>query len=416
MTKFLIVDDSASLRTLLKKRLIQHWADAEIDTYDPSKSGIPAKNFIWEQYDLVFLDYDLGLDRYTGLNLLAQIKSTKHSPAVIMLTGQGNENIAADAIKAGADDYLIKYDVVTDTLFEMTQEILSARTSVHHSITDNHSAAGGKTGGNKNPDNWDIPGYRCLSEIANAASVTLLAERLGDRKLIVLKIHPLQESKTQSVQLKRFVRELNTLSELDHPNVIKVLDHGVTENYLFYAMEYFPLGDLGKYIKKNSIPMNQAVTFTKQIALGLQALHQKDIIHRDVKPSNILFKNDNTLIVADLGIAKDLSCSEALTVKGEILGTPNYMSPEQFNSDFLDARTDIYSLGVMFYELLTGKLPFTGNTIMAVVYQHIYEEPQKLPDSVSAYQAIIDKVLAKKPADRYQHISQFIAAIDNIIT
>lgn len=416
--RFLIIDDDASLRSLLKKRLLQKWPAAVIDTFDPVKSGVPDKMFPWENYNIVFLDYDLGFDYLTGLDLLVSIKQLDKSPIVIMVTGQDNVDIAVKAIRQGANDYLIKYDVVTDKLFEMIQEALAIGEISQDlkNLATPRQARPAAAPGKKYIQEWQIPGYGCISEIRKGQSTTLLAERLEDRQRVVLKVLTIQDVKSSSVLLKRFALELNILTDLNHPNLIKVLDHGVTQNYAWYAMDYLAQGDLAKRIALGKITPQQAVDYILLIAGGLLALHQKGIVHRDIKPSNVLFQDDGTLVIADLGIAKDLSCNDTLTVQGDVLGTPYYMSIEQINGTPVDRRSDIYSLGIVFYELLTGVRPFTGDSIMEVMYKHASKQPAPLPAAVKVWQPIIEKMLTKNLADRYQDLEQFIAAVKDIKT
>jgi serine/threonine-protein kinase PpkA len=408
--RFLIIDDDASVRALLKKRLVQKWPAAVIEVYDPLKSGAPATDFPWENYNLVFLDYDLGLDNLTGLDLLTRIKQQHNSPFVIMVTGHDSVDIAVKAIRLGANDYLIKYDVVTDKLFEMidqalasgeiSQDLKNIATSAHINSGQNHLL--------------QIPGYTCLSEIRKGQSTTLLAERNEDKQRVVLKVLTIQEAKSSAVLLKRFAQELNILADIDHPNIIKVLDHGVTSQYAWYATEFMTRGDLARRISQDKLTQTQVQNFIIQIADGLLVLHKKGIVHRDIKPSNVLFKDQDTLVIADLGIAKDLSCDEAFTIQGDVLGTPYYMSLEQINGTPIDKRSDIYSLGVLLYELLTGERPFTGESIMEVIYKHTSHKLAPLPEALRHWQPVIDKMLAKKPDDRYQNLEQFIAAAREI--
>lgn len=410
--RFLIIDDDASLRALLKKRLQQKWPVAVIETYDPLKSGIPDTNFPWENYNLVFLDYDLGLDDLTGLDVLTSIKQLDNSPFVIMVTGHDSVDIAVKAIRMGANDYLIKYDVVTEKLFEMIDEALASGKISQNlkKITTSIQIKSGQS------QDWQIPGYTCISEIRKGQSTTLLAERLEDKQRVVLKVLTIEEAKSSAVLLKRFAQELNILAELDHPNLIKVLDHGVTPNYAWYATEFMARGDLAKRIAQEKLNPQQIKNYILLIASGLLALHRKGIVHRDIKPSNILFTDDDTLVIADLGIAKDLSCDDAFTIQGDVLGTPYYMSLEQINGSPVDKRSDIYSLGVVLYELLTGDRPFTGESIMEVIYKHTSHSLAPLPDTVESWQPVIDKMLARNPADRYQDLEQFIAAVNDIKT
>ena len=417
--KFLIIDDSGSLRSLLKKRLLQRWPEAEITGYDPRREGRPGGAFPWGDFDIVFLDYDLSLVGETGIDWLPEMKRSTTPPSVIMVTGRGSENIAVRAIRQGADDYLVKYDVVTDKLYETVAETLSQRQAgrnpeggsppLHRADNDGvwQTTGTGAAASAPDPAHWDIPGYTCIAELARRLSITLLVERLEDGKKLVLKVQNLQED-SPSVLLKRFMQELTILSELDHPHIIKILDRGVTDQYFYYAVDYCPQGDLLDAIRGGGVTPEKARAYILQIASGLAALHRAGIVHRDIKPSNILFADADTLVITDLGIAKDLSCTEALTSHGQVIGTPFYMSPEQINSKEMDHRSDIYSLGILFHELLTGSLPFPGSSIMEVAYKHAYDTPPPLPEGLAIYQPIMGRMLAKAPGDRYQDLEQFI--------
>lgn len=410
--RFLIIDDDASVRTLLKKRLQQKWPAAVIEAYDPVKSGVPAADFPWENYNLVFLDYDLGLDDLTGMDVLASIKQQENAPFVIMVTSHDSVDIAVKAIRQGANDYLIKYDVVTDKLFEMIDQALASgeiSQDLKNIATSAHISSGPS-------QDWQIPGYTCLSEIRKGQSTTLLAERDEDKQRVVLKILTIQDGSSSAVMLKRFAQELNILTEIDHPNLIKVLDHGVTPGYAWYATEFMAKGDLARRIAQEKLAVQQIKNYILLIASGLLALHSKGIVHRDIKPSNILFKDDDTLVIADLGIAKDLSCDEAFTIQGDVLGTPYYMSLEQINGTQVDNRSDIYSLGVVLYELLTGERPFTGSSIMEVIYKHTSRKLPPLPEALKDWQPVVDKMLARDPDDRYQDLEQFIDSVKDIKT
>lgn len=417
---FLIIDDDASVRTLLKKRLLQNWPDASIDILDPSTTSIPDDNFQWKKYTIILLDYDLGIDNLTGLDILSRIKHQKNSPAVIMVTGQGSEDIAIKAIRLGATDYLIKYDVVTERLYNIIEETLEQEGNKTEIKSISNAGRISSVVADKNKksieylNEWKIPGYGCITEITRGYTSTILAENLQMKQKVILKVQKFKHTESASLMIKRFTRELNLLTEINHPNIIKVLDHGITEDCAYYAMEYYPEGDLAHKIKKKNITPREAVDYICQIAKGLNELHLHGIVHRDVKPSNILFKNKETVVIADLGIAKDLSSNEELTVHGEVLGTPYYMSIEQLNSDPVDKRSDIYSLGIMFYELLTYHLPFTGQSIIQVVYKHTYKKIPQLPDTIAVWQPIIEKMAAKKPEDRFQDITQVLDAIESV--
>lgn len=251
-----------------------------------------------------------------------------------------------------------------------------------------------------------------IRQIAQSYTTAVLAERIVDGRPVVIKLQRLKDMNFSALLMERFAQELNILSELNHPNVIKVLDHGVTEACIYYAMEHLSLGDLSQRLKREKATPEEAVSFTLQISSGVMALHEKNIVHRDIKPSNMLFKTEDSLVIADLGIAKDLSLQVGLTEQGEVLGTPYYMSPEQFGDAPVDKRSDIYSLGILFYELLTGAPPFLGDSLMQVLRKHAHEPPPPLPEHLSRWRPVIDKVLSKLPDDRYQNLGEFIDAVE----
>ena len=426
--RFLIIDDSSSLRRYLKKRLQDKWFEAEVEGYDPGRRGKPYDQFPWDNYDVVFLDYYLGFEDETGLDWIPKIKDHKPAPAVIMITGEGDESIAAQSIKRGADFYLIKYDLGSDLLFDTVlqaladlaptaQDLWQQATTGAQKETSDKKESKDVTGSSQDTTTeiWRIPGYKILSEVAAGNwSTTLHAKRKDDGRDVILKVQDIHEVSDPSL-LKRFMQELNILSNLNHPNVVKILDHGHTENYAYYAMEFLPNGDLAKRIEKGKLTADKAINYVIQIAKGLSVLHSKNIVHRDIKPSNILFNKEDNPVISDLGIAKDLSNADELTARGDILGTPYYISPEQINGKPVDKRTDIYSLGVVFYEMLTGKRPFDGNSVIEVAYQHAYDEPPPLPVELTAYQPLLEKLLAKNPDDRYGSIEDFISEIDVIL-
>lgn len=429
--RFLVIDDSASLRRYLKKRLQDKWLEAEVEGYDPGRRGQPYDQFPWSNYDVVFLDYYLGLERETGLDWIPKIKKHKPAPAVIMITGEGDESIAAKSIKHGADFYLIKYDLGSDLLFETVLQAIADLAPTAQNLWQQATGTGNQKdavdaakdrklveAGDSSPDiaaEWNIPGYKVISEIAGGNwSTTLHAKKTDTNGDVILKVQDIHNITDPSL-LKRFMQELNILSKLKHPNVAKFLGHGQIDNYAYYAMEYLPNGDLASRIERGEITVDRAVDYIIQIAQGLSALHDKDIVHRDIKPTNILFDKDNKPVITDLGIAKDLSSAEELTARGEILGTPYYISPEQINGKPVDKRTDIYTIGILFYEMLTGKRPFDGSSIIEVAYQHAFDEPPPLPVELAAYQPLLERLLAKNPDERYGSLAEFIAEIDVIL-
>ena len=184
------------------------------------------------------------------------------------------------------------------------------------------------------------------------------------------------------------------------------------DDYAFIAMEFFSRGDL-KQRMELKITAQIAFNYMTHIAYGLNAIHKAGIIHRDLKPANIMFRGDDSLALADFGISKKLDSDDGLTTVGQVLGTPHYMSPEQGEGKAVDTRSDLYSAGVLLYELLTGEKPFAAKTPVALIYQHIFADIPRLPQAISQYQPIIDRALAKQADDRYQTAMEFIQVLES---
>jgi serine/threonine-protein kinase PpkA len=177
-------------------------------------------------------------------------------------------------------------------------------------------------------------------------------------------------------------------------------------------MEFFSRGDLKQRMELKLTP-ELAINYMTHIAYGLDAIHRVGIIHRDLKPANIMFRGDDSLALADFGISKKLDSPSELTTLGQILGTPHYISPEQGEGKSIDPRSDLYSAGVLLYELLTQKKPFTASTPAALIYQHVYAPVPELPGKFGKYQEIINKTMAKHPAERYQTAAELIRTLES---
>ena len=200
---------------------------------------------------------------------------------------------------------------------------------------------------------------------------------------------------------------LNLIAGIDSPHVIKFFGHGFTPSYGYIAVEFFTRGDLKQRIE-NGISVDDGLLYTLHIAYGLQAIHDRGIVHRDIKPGNIMFRSDDSIALADFGISKHMDDSWNLTKTGAVIGTLSYLSPEQGLGQQIDHRADLYALGMVMFEMLSGKKAFHATSPGALVYQHLYADVPLLPDELSRYQRIIAKTLAKDPNDRYSSAQELI--------
>ncbi len=212
---------------------------------------------------------------------------------------------------------------------------------------------------------------------------------------------------------ERFLREARICAELSHPNVIAIYDIGQHESYRYMAMECLTGGDL-KAKMKQGLKIGDSIDIVKGIAAGLDYAHSKGFIHRDIKPENILFRGDGSPVISDFGIARNTDSKTQMTKTGTVIGSPHYMSPEQAEAAQLDSRSDLYSLGIILYELLTGRVPFKGESAISIGIKHITTPPPPLPANVSVFQDFIDRALAKEREDRYQTGAELLAALESV--
>ena len=246
----------------------------------------------------------------------------------------------------------------------------------------------------------DIPGYKILSELGRGgiATVYLAVQESLDRQVALKVMSPLLAMEPDYAE--RFIREGRTVAQLSHSNIITVYDIGLQKHQLFIAMEYISGGNMRTIMPEHQDDPEWALSIAGQIALALGYAHTVGIVHRDVKPENILFRENGSAVLTDFGIAKTITSNTNLTRAGTIIGTPKYMSPEQTDGMGNDPRTDIYSLGIILFEMLTGKVPYDSENSMAVLYAHVHAPIPELPEKLSDLQPLLNNLLAKKAEDR----------------
>jgi len=257
-----------------------------------------------------------------------------------------------------------------------------------------------------------IRGHRCIRQIGSGGMCTIyLAESERAGTLVVLKVFSqVPDVSERIVTFDRFLQEYQIVAGLKHRNIVSIYDLGIADDHAYIAMEHFPAGDLRQRMK-TPLKARTALKFVEQIASALNAIHAVGVLHRDLKPANVMLRTDNSVCLIDFGLAKANETDVALTGTREIFGTPYYMSPEQGHAEAIDARSDLYSLGVMFYEMLTGQKPYTGATAMEVIYKHKRAELPAIAPKFANYEGILRRLLAKSPADRFQSAAQLLEAI-----
>lgn len=327
-------------------------------------------------------------------------------PDIIFVSSHDERNHYRRAMHVGAADFLVK-PFKSREIAEAVNRCIEARKA---------SKAEANTRGERREYALEnlpvIPGYEIIQKLGEgAASIVFLATHVASREQHALKILKLVDidNSTQEA-INRFMAEYDMLSQLSHPHVARVYEHGMGDRCLFIGMEHLPGGDLRLDIEVGMSPQT-AQKRAAEIASALAAIHTAGIIHRDLKPANILMRMTGEAVIADFGIAKKLSSALSLTRHDVAVGTPYYMSPEQARGSNVGPHSDLYALGVLYFEMLAGRRPYDANTANEIMGKHLHAPIPLLPTRVAMHQPVIDKLMAKDFADRYTSANDARAAI-----
>lgn len=261
--------------------------------------------------------------------------------------------------------------------------------------------------------NLEIPGYTVQRMLGKGGMATVyLAMQEKFEREVALKVMAPALSADEGFR-ERFLREAKIVAKISHPHIVAVYDVNEVNGIHYIAMEYHPGGDL-KARLRDGLSVREAIGILRDMAKALDYAHSKGYLHRDIKPDNILFRADGSAVLTDFGIAKATEGDANLTQMGMVAGTPKYMSPEQARGQPLDADSDLYSLGVVLFEMLTGRLPYEASDPIALGIQHMNAPIPKLEGRIAHFQPLIDRLLAKNAAQRPQSGAQLVREIDAI--
>jgi DNA-binding response OmpR family regulator len=401
--RFLIIDDDADYRQLLRYHLEVEWPEAKIDEHHTLSPDDLPNGLHLADLDLVLLAH--AADRDDGFELLRALRRSADCPPVIVFADRGDEFRAVDALKAGAANYFPKPRVRHQRLVDAIKAELRVE-SIDHTgqLLVNHKALNG------------TQQRRLVAKIyaGDLSSVYLAeAERTGER--MALKVLRHVPDAGSSRLFDRFLQEYEVIARVRHANVVRIFDLGVADDHAYIAMEYLGAGSLAERLA-SALQPPVALSYARQIGSALHAIHQAGVLHRDLKPANIMFRDDGTLALIDFGLAKQMRLHAALTGTGQIFGTPYYMSPEQGHAEPTDERSDIYSLGCIFYEMLTGERPFTASSPMGVIYRHAHAPRPRFGRPLTHFQPLLDRMLAVERLARYQSAADVLADLSGFGT
>ena len=397
--RFLIIDDDAAYRQLLRYHLEVEWPDAVVDEHQPSSAASSAAMPDLTGVDLVLLAHPLAVD--DGLGVLRMLRRREHCPPILLFATQSDEFLAVDALKAGAANFFPKDRVKHQRLIDVVRgELNVAHSGTTGELLANHKA---------------LNGARKRQLVAKLYSGDLssvyLAESEDGSERIALKVLRHVPDAGGGRLFDRFLQEYEVIARVRHANVVRIFDLGIADDHAYLAMEYLAAGNLAERLRAPLEPWT-AVDYARQIAGALEAIHHAGILHRDLKPANIMFRDDGSLALIDFGLAKQMRLHAALTGTGQIFGTPYYMSPEQGHAEPTDERSDLYGLGCIFYEMLTGERPFTASSPMGVIYRHAHAPRPRLHRKLTHFQPVLDRLLAVDRHERYQSAGELVAALN----
>jgi len=394
----LVVEPERELRDWLRHHIEILWPDGTVEDLQPAQFEARTPASYATGPDLIVLGAQCGDgkgDPTEGLELLRAARAIPHAPPVVVIATGGNELSAVRAIQSGAADYLPRALLDAQRLATSLRRAMSAprRSPLLRSRPVRAARRA------LDPSHLDLPQYSLLHKLGESSRAAVyLAYSITLGRNVALKISkPMLEG---GEECQEFAREYAAISALQHPSVISIYDYGFHDGREFIAMEYFPCGDLKTRLQQ-PITITESLEYAQRICAALQVVHEAGIVHRDLKPPNVMLRGDGSVVLIDFGLAKRLESAHLNTVVGVLRGSPYYMSPEQALGQPLDARSDLYSTGVMLYEMLTGAKPYVGATAIEVMQQHVRGTRAALPASCAALEPLLDRFMAR---DREQRL------------
>ncbi len=439
--RVLVVDDDPRYGEWLRHHLDVLCPQASVSMLNLEEFRRWCATFSGRDCDLLMLSASFGASPEDpgaqGLALLRRLREQPATPAVIALAEEGNELTAVRALQLGAVDYLPKRLLTPERLSTAVRVALrrverrvarrlaslanlSRDAQLHAANAAEQTAPGAPPDGAAaalqpsgiaallTTNAEYIPGYVLRLKIGESEkAVVYLASSTHRGHNVALKVSKTLRDVAAGRQFLE--REYTAIMAVRSPLVVEIYDYGVHGGFEYLAMEYLPRGDLKARLQRG-VSEQEALHYIAQIAAALQVVHEAGLVHRDLKPPNVMLRDNDSVALIDFGLARSMDGNTISTQTGVLLGSPYYMSPEQAQGEPLDARSDFYSLGVICYELLTGQKPYIGTTAMEVLQQHVSAPLPALPADLSRYESFLARLLAKARGERFANAAEIIAA------
>src|SRR3954469_10276992 len=415
--RVLIMRHASGLVNRARRVAIERWPDARLEVHDLAAYGKPPSDFRWDRYAHVLIDDEYL--RREGLLWLSELRSKPNFPKIVRVPTEFARHKPPAEIEVKAPPLPPKREpnqsasspaaeikpIRQDRRSTSRPEVVESPSMIQRAdakrLADAETVL--KAAG--------IEGFTPVKPLGSGATANVcLCERGPDKQQVVLKILK-SEGSGDSDLLSRFVQEYFAASSIDSAYVAKVFEHVFSESHAYIVMEYFPAGDLRARIARDRPGIEEAFIIIGSILSALTSVHAAGIIRRDLKPANVMFRDDGTIALVDFGSARRDADPVAKTLAGVVIGTPYYLSPEQALGGTADERSDLYSVGVMLYELLTGQRMYAAGSLVALFEMHKTAPIPKLPESLARHQRFLERLVSKKPEDRYRSAEQALTAL-----
>jgi len=395
--RMLIVDAERELRIWLRHHIEILWPDGTVlDTEPGELEQAHARHSTARNLDLILLGVRCGEASElpsAGLTPLRRLVRLEEVPPIVLIASGGNELSAVQAMRLGAADYLPR------RLLNAQRLATSLRRALRERQRSQRAAA---LSPRRSLDALQLalPQYSIVRRLGESArAVVYLAHSAVLGRYVALKVS--KPTATGAAEDSReFAREYAAICAVQDASVVEIYDYGYHAGREFIAMEYFPCGDLKTRLLQ-PITIAESLQYAQRICAALSVIHTAGLIHRDLKPPNVMLREDGSIVLIDFGLARGIESGGRVTAAGVLRGSPYYMSPEQAQGLTLDARSDLYSLGVIVFEMLTGAKPYSGNSAVEVMQQHVRGERPPLPDECRALEPLLDGLMARELPQRF---------------